>query len=153
MEQVAESDSEQISASAHLAFDSQPQPSARTFDTDELDQHALNELRALVGDDVSELHAMVNTFLSDTPEVMANMIMHSDANNFDNTARMAHRLKSSAAEFGALRLSGLCGELDAKIKNAKSNDTEADPENIRRLVSQINKAHSRACKELNKLLV
>jgi len=50
---------------------------------------------------------------------------------------MVHRLKSSAAEFGALRLSGLCSELDSIVKLAKSNSTEVETEIIRTLVRQI----------------
>jgi len=84
---------------------------------------------------------------------MANMSKHCADSNFDDTVMMAHRLKASAAEFGALRLSGLCGELDSMIKRARSQDKQVDPDNISLLVKQIETAYARAYEELKKLLI
>ena len=81
------------------------------------------------------------------------MSKHCADSHFDDTVMMAHRLKSSAVEFVALRFSGLCGELDSMTKPVRSQDRQVDPDNTSLLLKQIETADVRACENLQKPLV
>ena len=60
----------------------------------------------------------------------------------------AHSLKSSSANIGAMQLSGLCRELEARLKSATEWDADA---NLARDVEAIESAYARAEAALTKL--
>jgi HPt (histidine-containing phosphotransfer) domain-containing protein len=99
-----------------------------------LDREVLTSLKELGGDDDPGLFLeLVNLFLEDTPERLR--VLGEALDNGDPTAleRAAHALKSSAANLGALSLSGLFRDLETagrekNLELASSLISRARPE-------------------------
>jgi signal transduction histidine kinase/CheY-like chemotaxis protein/HPt (histidine-containing phosphotransfer) domain-containing protein len=82
-------------------------------DTDVLDPDVIESLRELGDDDGMELLAeLVDLFLLDAPERMAELFKAFEENDTEQLERTAHALKSSSANLGALGLSGIFGDLE-----------------------------------------
>ena len=79
-----------------------------------LDPDVITTLRELGGEDDPGLFAeLVNMFLADTPERLQALVEAMDKRDPTALERAAHALKSSAANLGALDLSGLFREIEA----------------------------------------
>jgi HPt (histidine-containing phosphotransfer) domain-containing protein len=76
-----------------------------------LDQSALDELRALGGDEF--LTELVDTFLADAPALLAGL----RSDDVDEVRRAAHTLKTNGATFGAGHFAELCRELEERARN------------------------------------
>lgn len=78
-----------------------------------LDPEALAQFRATVGENSPEMMAeLINIYLEDTPERLTKLRQVMAENKPLELERVAHSLKSNSATFGALRLAGLCKELE-----------------------------------------
>jgi CheY-like chemotaxis protein len=77
-----------------------------------LDDRALVELRAMVGDDMDFLTELVSTLREDAPKLLAAMRTATEAGDASGLRIAAHSLKSNAAQFGALHLAELCRKLE-----------------------------------------
>jgi CheY-like chemotaxis protein len=60
--------------------------------------------------------ALIDTFLGHVPAQMASLSRAVGRGAFEDVRREAHTLKSNAASFGAVRLEGLCRELEAAAR-------------------------------------
>ncbi|MGY0650833.1 ATP-binding protein [Luteimonas sp. A537] len=67
-----------------------------------LDHEILEELRAMLGDDLDHL---IDVFLADTPRLVGTMEQAATAPDYDALRDAAHSLKSSSANLGAMSLS------------------------------------------------
>ena len=85
-----------------------------------LDAKALENLRAMVGDDASFLAELVNTFLEDAPLLLGDMRAAVAAGDAAALRLAAHSLKSNAAQFGATEFAALCKEIEGL---GKAGDT------------------------------
>lgn len=74
-----------------------------------LERKPLDELCAQLGDDFTML---VDTFLEATPQLLEQMSDALSAGDIATLHRHAHSLKSSAATYGAMRLSALARALE-----------------------------------------
>lgn len=77
-----------------------------------IDRATLSNLLATIGDDVSFLGDLMDTFFDDTPQLLATIRRSAEAGQAEELRRAAHSLKSNSANFGALALSGMCKELE-----------------------------------------
>ncbi len=77
-----------------------------------LDPAALDNLRDLAGDDQTLLLTLLETFLEDAPQLLADMQTTIANDDAPGLRLAAHSLKSNSAEFGAFELSTLCKELE-----------------------------------------
>jgi HPt (histidine-containing phosphotransfer) domain-containing protein len=78
-----------------------------------VDRQALGKVRAMLGESTSQLLAeLIDTYLNDTPELLATL--HAAAARGDATTfrRAAHKLRSSSVFLGATTLAGLCDEVE-----------------------------------------
>ncbi|MCP4542772.1 MAG: Hpt domain-containing protein [Chloroflexi bacterium] len=98
-----------------------------------LDPAALKNLHDMVGGDSEFMVELMNTFLDDAPQMLADM--HNSLKSGDATLlrRAAHSLKSNCAEFGAMTLSELCRKLEeigkeGTLSNAKELVGRAETE-------------------------
>ncbi|MGE5249229.1 MAG: response regulator, partial [Bacteroidota bacterium] len=78
-----------------------------------LDRSALDALLKLVGGDKTGFNALIGSFLDETPPLLINLRRALEAGDKDLFRRTAHTLKSSSLDFGAVRLSELCRQLEA----------------------------------------
>ena len=77
-----------------------------------LDEGTLAELAASVGGDASFVVELVETYLGDAPQQIAEIQAAAAANDAAALVRPAHTLKSSSATVGALRLAGRSRRLE-----------------------------------------
>jgi HPt (histidine-containing phosphotransfer) domain-containing protein len=72
-----------------------------------LDQAALNELMAMVGDDAEFMDELVDTYLNETPDLLAQIRSALGNGSATEVVRPAHTLKGSSASIGAREVEGL----------------------------------------------
>ncbi|MCL4487674.1 MAG: Hpt domain-containing protein [Chloroflexi bacterium] len=77
-----------------------------------IDEVVLDDLLASVGGDTSFLVELINTYLSETPTLLAQLHTALAAQNTDEFRRAAHSLKSSSAGLGAHTLCATAKELE-----------------------------------------
>jgi signal transduction histidine kinase/DNA-binding response OmpR family regulator/HPt (histidine-containing phosphotransfer) domain-containing protein/PAS domain-containing protein len=82
-----------------------------------LDQAALNNLLVAVGGEFEYLDQLIEAFLQDAPQLLAELQTHVAAGNADGTRRIAHGLKSNGTDMGATVFSDLCRDLEALAKS------------------------------------
>lgn len=81
-----------------------------------LDPTALENLLAIAGGDQAFVAELIDTFLVDSPKLIAAMRRALDSNNAEELSRAAHTLKSNSTNFGATRLTSMAKELEEKGK-------------------------------------
>ena len=98
-----------------------------------LDPAAINGMREMVGGDDEFLADLIDTFLKDAPQMLADMRQALETGDAAVLRRVAHSLKSNSDSFGATALGELCRELEkmGKVNALKGADeviTRADAE-------------------------
>ncbi len=87
-----------------------------------LDETALAELAASVGGDDAFVVELVETYLGDAPEQIAEIRAAAAANDADALVRPAHTLKSSSATVGAARLAARSRRLEMAGRSGAIED-------------------------------
>jgi len=109
-------------------IESQPEPDEPLLDVDPsspIDPNALIRLQNTLGKRAAELFPEVlQTFFSDGEHLLETL--HSALNSLDSASftRAAHTLKSTAATFGAMKLSTLARELEYRGRAGQTNGCE-----------------------------
>jgi HPt (histidine-containing phosphotransfer) domain-containing protein len=86
-----------------------------TSDPSGLDPQALENLRSIDPEGGAEfVRELVNIFLVDTPQRMAEIEQHTGSRDATKLTRAAHSIKGSAGAFGASRLAALAAEIEAQ---------------------------------------
>ena len=85
-----------------------------------IDRQVFEELRSAVGEDF--VGEVLETFFEDSPRQLAALRGALAAANFEAFTRAAHSLKSTAASFGARRLSALALDLEQKWRERRLVD-------------------------------
>jgi signal transduction histidine kinase/DNA-binding response OmpR family regulator/HPt (histidine-containing phosphotransfer) domain-containing protein/PAS domain-containing protein len=88
-----------------------PEPPARP-DAAVLDPAALNTLLSVLGGEFVYLAELIDSFLEDAPQLLAELNQFVEAGDAAGVRRVAHSLKSNGADFGATTFSDLCKELE-----------------------------------------
>jgi HPt (histidine-containing phosphotransfer) domain-containing protein len=81
-------------------------------ESDVLDAAAFEALVEMVGGDPEFVAEMIDTYLDETPTLIAGMRSSVDAGNSAELRRAAHSLKSNSATFGAMALADICQRLE-----------------------------------------
>ena len=100
-------------------------PSARRLGTaaSSIDQAVLDKIRALERNGAPALVAqLVRLYLRDTPTLVEQMRQAVDSRDCAALRAAAHTLKSSSANVGAMKLHGLCRELEARAREHQVPD-------------------------------
>lgn len=87
-----------------------------------LERPALDELRAMTGDDAALYVELLDTFLSDADLYLGELRAADDPATL---ARAAHSLKSNAMTVGATELADACRGLEADARAGEVDDQEA----------------------------
>src|ERR1700690_2899 len=88
--------------------------------TSVIDRNAFEDLKQMAGADF--IGELINTFLEDAPQLIAQLHSARAANDAETFRRAAHSLKSNAASFGANHLSALAKELEMLGRENKLNE-------------------------------
>ena len=78
-----------------------------------IDLAILDELLETVGGDESFLAELLTSYLSDSPPLLEEMERSAAAGDATSLRRAAHTMKSTSASLGAMRLSGICRDIEA----------------------------------------
>jgi HPt (histidine-containing phosphotransfer) domain-containing protein len=101
-----------------------------------IDPAAFDELVASTGGEAAFIQELIDTYLTDAPELFAQMRSALGAADAETFRRAAHSLKSNSASLGALTLSALAKELEmmgkaANLEGAAAKIAAADVEYAR----------------------
>ena len=77
-----------------------------------LDPAAMESLREMIGGDAAFLAELIDTFLQDASQLLAEMHQAVERGDAAVLRRTAHSLKSTSTQFGAQDLSSLCRGLE-----------------------------------------
>jgi CheY-like chemotaxis protein/HPt (histidine-containing phosphotransfer) domain-containing protein len=77
-----------------------------------LDSSALEDLLAMLGGEFEYLVELIDSFLEDAPQLLAELEQSVESGDAAAVRRVAHSLKSNGADFGAATFSNLCKELE-----------------------------------------
>ncbi|MFC2029397.1 GAF domain-containing protein [Chloroflexota bacterium] len=102
-----------------------PDPSAvapsAASDVTVLDPAVLDELLTMLGGEFVYLEEIIDSFLEDSPRLLADLKQYVDGGDSAGASRIAHSLKSNGADFGAATFSNLCMDLEAKGRSGELN--------------------------------
>lgn len=87
--------------------------------TNAIDMDILDGLREVMEEDFSEL---LGLFLNSVPEQIVSLAEYAAQNDAENIAKIAHSLKSSAANLGALVFSVHCKDLEMTARSGEIAD-------------------------------
>ena len=93
-----------------------------------LDQAVLEELRASTGDDEAFMRELVETYVEEGQASLAVLLAAAAARDAAAIVRPAHTLKSTSASLGAMRLSGICRDIEAAGREARTDTLPEDVE-------------------------
>ncbi|HLO34346.1 MAG TPA: response regulator [Anaerolineales bacterium] len=109
-----------------------------------LDPSALDALLRLVGDDETCFHEVIRSFLAETPPLFSRLRDALRIGDQELFQRAAHTLKSSSRDYGAVRLSDFCQQLEILGKTGKLEaamglvlQTEAEYEQVKLALEKI----------------
>ena len=77
----------------------------------------LDELIAMLGNDIEFASGLIRDFLEDSEELLQNIRSAHESGNAKELERAAHTLKSSSATFGASEAAQICKKLEEQGKN------------------------------------
>lgn len=107
-----------------------------------IDPAAIEQLGELIGGDRASLRELVETFIEEGAEILAEMTQALPSSDTDSLRRGAHSLKSSAQDFGA-------GEVASQAAGLEARAAAAWPETAASDVSELSAAFSEAQTELS----
>lgn len=84
----------------------------------EIDIEALRRLKEVIGGDSEDLQELMDDFCDIAPDLVAQIVNASSAQNLGALKIASHTLKSNSRDLGATKL----GELSAKIEVASQSD-------------------------------
>ena len=108
-----------------------------------INKATFEELKQMSGEDF--INELIDAFLDDAPNMLANMQSALDAKDVESFRRNAHSLKSNANTFGASELGELAKELE---QMGKDNDLE-----IGNRLEVMKEAYDKVAKELKGMRV
>jgi HPt (histidine-containing phosphotransfer) domain-containing protein len=79
-----------------------------------IDSSALEQLCELIGGDRASLHELVESFIEEGSDILAEMTAALPTSDADSLRRGAHSLKSSAQDFGAADVASQAATLEAR---------------------------------------
>ena len=91
-----------------------------------LDPAALNNLLDMVGGEFDFLIELIDSFLEDAPQLLAELDQGVSQGDADVVHRVAHSLKSNGADFGATQFTELCRELELRGKSGNLDHAAED---------------------------
>lgn len=82
------------------------------------DKQVLEMLHDAIGESMTNI---VSLFLTEVPQQITQMQQALQTGDLETASRLAHSLKSSAANLGAMRLAAMAADLELRIKNTDKN--------------------------------
>ena len=98
----------------------------KDLETKIFDRAALDQLRELEDDGCFQVLVveLISMFLSSTPQQIDDMLIAARTGNFPRVRKIAHTMKSGAANLGAMRFAESCGNLEIEKSLNETNVKE-----------------------------
>lgn len=90
-----------------------------------IDRRAIDRLYETVGSDPESLVEMIDSFLLEGPELVAQLVEAAALRDIVQMRRSAHSLKSNARDFGATDLGTLCAAIEEELRAGEDADCAA----------------------------
>jgi CheY-like chemotaxis protein len=113
--------------------------SVRSPENAVLDRATLQDLLSLVGGEFDKLAMLIDSFLQDAPQLLAELDRSIASGDASGVRRVAHSLKSNGTDLGALTFSSLCKELEML---GKSGELEGAVELAARIKAEFEQARA-----------
>ena len=91
------------------------------FENSSIDPEALESLLNTLGGEYAYLEELIDSFLEDTPQLIADLNTAVETEDIAEVHRLAHSLKSNGADYGALKFAELCRELEMGARTGHLN--------------------------------
>lgn len=95
-----------------------------------IDLSALRRLLDLIGGDPEDLKDLLRDYQEQAPELASRIDAASRSGDLDALRIAAHTLKSNSRDFGAMRLSAMCEELEKECRGGAVADPVSKAEAI-----------------------
>src|SRR3954447_10590780 len=115
-------------------------------------QDVLDELEHSVGDARAFSREVLETYLDETPRLVATLRAGLAERDVERTNRAAHTIKSTSASLGALGLSAMARELETLTSVATTEAADLDAPEIGALVDLVATEYDEVAVELNALV-
>ncbi|MEM7042556.1 MAG: response regulator, partial [Pseudomonadota bacterium] len=127
-------DGKSPSADERAVAESTPTPAEASVDADTsgvIDPAALDRIREMAGSKGDGLLTkVIGRYLEKTPELMADLTAAAQRSDYDQVRQIAHSLKSSSANLGAVSLSEQCKEVETACRAGEVDQVDATVEKI-----------------------
>jgi PAS domain S-box-containing protein len=119
--------------------DTAPSPVISTPDEAPVNQTVLDEFLSMIaGNDPDTARDFIGLYLEDARKLLLEMLQTYREGMMDDFIRNAHSLKSSSAQLGANRLSGICRTIETQSRRGLLKDSD-----IEHLIQQAEEEHKR----------
>lgn len=115
------------------------------MESDLIDRAALKRLLEVMGNDPGELEDLLGDYNEDAPDLVRRISDAAARRDLEALRIAAHTLKSNARDFGALRLSTLCAE----VERACAAGGPADPRDAVERITREEEAARQALSEIS----
>ncbi len=95
-----------------------------------IDRSALRRLLELIGGDPEDLRDLLRDYQDQAPELASRISAAARSDDLDALRIAAHTLKSNARDFGAMRLSAMCEDLEQECRSGAVADPVSKAEAI-----------------------
>ncbi len=102
-----------------------------------VDPSVLAELLRTFDGDQSFVDEVIDAYLGDAPQLVAEIVRCVGTGDVDGFRRAAHSLKSTSATVGALRLSAICRDLEFAAKESAGLIDDAPLEGLAREIEDV----------------
>lgn len=102
-----------------------------------IDASVMEHLKTELGGDPALVKDLVQTFLDESPQLIARMRDASSRGDAPLLMRAAHTLKSTSATFGALRLSDLSKDLETLGRTGRTDGASGRIEALGRAYAEV----------------
>ncbi len=105
-----------------------------------IDESALVRLLETIGGDMDDLRELIDDYSEDAPALVGTINAAVEKGDTEALRIAAHTLKSNARDFGAIRLSALCENLEHACREGMPNDAKAAADEISAADSEARRA-------------
>jgi len=103
----------------------------------DFDFSALKDLRMLTSKDPNRFRRLVSLFLASLEESFLSIRKGLDRGDYSSVREVAHTLKGTSANLGALRLSSLCAALEQSCEDRQLDQVATDVRNLQEEASRV----------------
>jgi HPt (histidine-containing phosphotransfer) domain-containing protein len=108
-----------------------------------IDRTAIDRLLEVIGGDREDLAELIDDFRSETPRLLTRMQAAAASQDLGELRIVSHSLKSNGRDFGAIRLTALCEQLEHACRDGAVDDPQERVDAIGRELETASEALSR----------